>query len=46
MLISGESTGLTRDLLMTLAWAINVVVAESIIALRRKRLPASAAAPA
>jgi hypothetical protein len=34
MLISGEAGGLTRDLLMTLAWAINVVVAEWII--RRK----------
>jgi uncharacterized membrane protein len=31
MLISGESGGPTRDLLMTLAWAINFVVAESII---------------
>jgi hypothetical protein len=31
MLISGESGGLTRDLLMTLAWVINVVVAEAII---------------
>lgn len=31
MLSTGESTGLTRDLLMTLAWVINVVVAERII---------------
>ncbi len=36
MLISGESGGLTRDLLMTLAWTINVAVAESIIASRRR----------
>lgn len=35
MLSTGESGGLTRDLLMTLAWAINVVVAELII---RRRL--------
>jgi hypothetical protein len=34
-LITGESGGLTRDLLMTLSWAINVVVAERII--RRTR---------
>jgi uncharacterized membrane protein YozB (DUF420 family) len=33
-LISGEATGLTRDLLMTLAWAINVAVAEWIISRR------------
>lgn len=31
MLISGESRGLTRDLLMTLAWTINIIVAEWII---------------
>jgi len=31
MLISGESGGLTRDLLMTLSWAINILVAEFII---------------
>ncbi len=30
-LVSGETLGLTRDLLMTLAWLINVVVAEWII---------------
>jgi hypothetical protein len=34
MLLSGESGGLTRDLLMTLAWTINLVVAESIIRIR------------
>lgn len=34
---TGESTGLTRDLLMTLAWAINLVVAEWLI--RRRRAP-------
>jgi uncharacterized membrane protein len=37
-LISGETGGLTRDLLMTLAWTINVVVAESIIRLRAPAL--------
>jgi hypothetical protein len=31
MLISGESGGLTRDMLMTLSWAINLVLAEAII---------------
>lgn len=31
MLLSGESGGLTRDLLMTLSWLINVVVGEAII---------------
>jgi hypothetical protein len=36
MLLSGQSGGLTRDLLMTLAWTINVVVAEAIIRLRKK----------
>jgi uncharacterized membrane protein YozB (DUF420 family) len=41
MLISGETGGLTRDLLMTLAWAINVVVAESIIWLRTRSPQAS-----
>lgn len=35
MLVSGESGGPTRDLLMTLAWAINIVVAESIIRLQK-----------
>jgi hypothetical protein len=34
MLLSGESGGLTRDLLMTLSWAINIAVAESIIRYR------------
>jgi hypothetical protein len=37
MLLSGESGGLTRDLLMTLSWAINIVVAESIIRYRAAR---------
>ena len=36
MLVSGESGGLTRDLLMSLAWTINVVVAESIISFRKR----------
>jgi hypothetical protein len=40
MLISGESGGLTRDLLMTLAWGINVVVAEWIIRSRRSAIAA------
>lgn len=44
MLITGNSLGLTRDLLLTLAWAINVVVAEVIIRRRvrgpRKTAPA------
>jgi predicted membrane protein DUF2306 len=38
MLISGESGGLTRDLLMTLSWLINIAVAEWIIR-ARCRLP-------
>jgi len=38
MLISGESGGLTRDLLMTLAWTINVVIAELIIHSRTPRV--------
>jgi hypothetical protein len=46
MLISGQSGGLTRDLLMTLSWAINVVVAEVIIHLRKKGVPAHGAAEA
>jgi len=37
MLVSGESGGLTRDLLMTLSWAINIAVAESIIHYRAAR---------
>lgn len=36
MLISGETGGLTRDLLMTLAWVINIAAAESIIRLRTR----------
>jgi hypothetical protein len=38
MLITGQSGGPTRDLLMTLTWAINLVVAEAIIRARRSRL--------
>jgi len=34
MLISGQSGGLTRDVLMTLSWVINVVLAEAIIGRR------------
>lgn len=40
MLISGETSGLTRDLLMTLAWTINVVAGESMI---RPRAPSTRA---
>jgi hypothetical protein len=36
MLISGESEGLTRDLLMTLSWTINIALAEWIIGRRRR----------
>ena len=41
MLLTGESVGLTRDLLLALSWAINAVVAERIIAGRSS--PARAA---
>lgn len=44
MLISGESGGLTRDLLMTLSWTINIVVAEWIIG-SRKRAQRKTASP-
>ena len=37
MLISGESGGVTRDLLMTVAWAINIAVTEAIIRVSRRR---------
>lgn len=37
MLITGESEGFTRDVLLTLSWAINAVLAELIIASRRRR---------
>jgi len=37
MLISGESGGPTRDVLMTLSWTTNLVVAESIIRYRATR---------
>lgn len=43
MIISGESGGGTRDVLMTLSWVINIVVAEAIIwrrrAAKRKAVP-------
>jgi hypothetical protein len=39
MLVSGQSGGLTRDLLMTLAWVLNVVFAEGIIRSRDKAAP-------
>ena len=37
MLISGKSGSLTRDLLMTLSWAINIAIGESIIRYRAAR---------
>lgn len=37
MLLSGESGGLTRDLLMTLSWLINLAVAEAILRARTGR---------
>jgi hypothetical protein len=37
MLISGESGGMTRDVLMTLSWMINIAVGESIIWSRARR---------
>lgn len=37
MLLSGERGGFTRDVLMTLSWAINIVVAEFIIRYRAAR---------
>jgi hypothetical protein len=43
MLLSGESGGLTRDMLMTLAWLINLVVAEVII--RKRADPVATKAP-
>lgn len=45
MLISHESQGLTRDLLMTLSWAINVAIAELIIRALSSRAPRSVAQP-
>lgn len=38
MVITGNSTGLTRDVLMMVAWGINVVVAEVIIGQRAARV--------
>ena len=38
MLLGGSGVGLTRDLLMTLAWAINLAVAETIIHSRNRGL--------
>lgn len=42
MLISHESQGPTRDLLMTLAWVVNIVLAEAIIRSRATRARRSA----
>jgi hypothetical protein len=36
MLVTGDSVGLTRDLLLTLSWLINAAVAERIIAARAR----------
>ncbi|HEX7480968.1 MAG TPA: DUF2306 domain-containing protein [Polyangiales bacterium] len=44
MLITGKSGGLTRDVLMTLAWTINVVVAELIISRRSRSVRKSPSA--
>ncbi len=43
MILTGESEGLTRDVLMALSWGINVVVAEWIIAGRQGFRPSVAA---
>ena len=45
MLLSGESGGLTRDLLMTLSWLINVVAAEWIIRSRTRRIRETSVPP-
>ncbi|HVZ35361.1 MAG TPA: DUF2306 domain-containing protein [Polyangiaceae bacterium] len=37
MLLSGESGGLTRDVLMTLSWLLNLLVAEAIVRSRAAR---------
>lgn len=37
MLLSHQAQGLTRDLVMTLSWGLNVVIAESIIRARASR---------
>ena len=37
MLLTGQGVGMTRDLLMTLSWAINLVVAELIIRARTRQ---------
>jgi hypothetical protein len=37
MLLTGETGGSTRDLLMTVAWGINIVVAEMIIRARKSQ---------
>lgn len=39
MALSGEVGGITRDLLMTLAWAINIVVGERIIRSLQSKSP-------
>jgi Predicted membrane protein (DUF2306) len=44
MLLTGQGVGLTRDLLMTLCWAINIGVAELIIRVRRRQPRKTAAA--
>jgi hypothetical protein len=46
MLISGESGGMARDLLMTLSWLINIVAAEALIGWRARRGSAKATSAA
>lgn len=43
MLLTGQGTGLMRDLLMGLSWAINIVVAELIVRARKTSVAAKAA---
>ncbi len=38
LLTVGEPTGLTRDILMTIAWVINIIVAEKAINNRSKEI--------
>lgn len=46
MVVTGQSEGFTRDVLMLVAWGINVAVGELIIHRRRKQLPVRAPAAA
>jgi hypothetical protein len=40
MVLSGEAVGLTRDVLMTAAWVLNLAVAEWLIRARQRRASA------